>query len=206
MLIGDSPRELIFIRIAIFVFRLVAPLSLLYCLTFIIVRPLGFLRQLWLLPLHIWIFAEAAFFVLVYLPLKSVFQRPAAHPDPLSKEDRGALIKRCFDDTASFESYLSKWFLGSPLSEIKRENVKEFYAWSLMDQTYRDSTGPEFAELDSYVDQLEGRLGQSFDGGWGKAQCLKLTLDTVPMQHRPLIWYAVSIAGLERGWSHRTDL
>ena len=151
-------------------------------------------------------FAEATFFLLVYLPLMFVLQRPAEHPQPLSKADRGALIKRCFNDTASFESYLSKWFLGSPLSEIKRENVKEFYAWSLMDKNYENATEAEASELDSYVDQLEGKLGRKFDSGWGNALCLKLTLDNVPMQHRPLIWYAVSISGLGKRWPHRTDL
>ena len=146
--------------------------------------------------------AESAFFALVYLPLRSTMQGQASHPENLCKEDRQALIRRCADRIPKPELYISKWFLESPLSEIKRENVKEFYAWSLLDKEYEDADEAEIAELDLYTDQLEEKLGRRLEDGWGNAQSLRLTLQSVPIQHRPLIWYAVSIYNNAR---HHTD-
>ena len=204
MLIGDSPAKYVFISIAIWSLRLIAPISILYCL---LVASLGFPHPLRWLPLDVWMLGEAIFFLLVYVPLSLQVQKAATHPKPLSKEERMVLIRKCLDHVPDIEVYLSGWFLGSPLADIKRENVREFFAWSFMDEKLEDTNEAEAAELDVFIEQLESRLGRELEDGRGKASSLKVTLDKVPMQHRPLIWYAVSEKTQQssREKSHSTD-
>lgn len=39
------------------------------------------------------------------------------------------------DSTVNFASFLSGWFLGTPVSELKRENVLQFLAWTMYAKT-----------------------------------------------------------------------
>ena len=135
--------------------------------------------------------SEASFFLAVYLPLKSWLQKPAAHPQPPSEPARRVLMQRCFENITDPNLFLSKWFLDAPPSEIKQENVKEFFAWSSMNKKYEDISEAEDAELDIYAHELEGKLSRRFPPGRGKACSLRGTLDDVPMQHRPLAWYFI---------------
>ncbi len=82
-----------------------------------------------------------------------------------------------------------KWFKDAPLSEIKRENVKEFYRWAFLDTGDYDATDDE--ELDEYVRKYEETHGLKIEPGYGNAKCLRLTLDPVDMVHRSLAWYLV---------------
>ena len=192
MLIGNSLPEYVSIRIATFALRLVAPLSLAYCMLVPIIRPHTFFRRPLPLPLSIWMIGEVAFFPAVYLPLKLWLQRETVHPEPPCQEDRQQLLQRCIDSIPEPKLYLSRWFLDAPPAEIKQENVREFFAWSFMNKKYRNVDEEESAELDLYVDRLEKKIGSSLQQGRGKALSLRGTLDDVPMQHRPLIWYLVS--------------
>ena len=192
MLIGDSPARHVFIRTAIAGLRLVAPLSLVYCVALPILNPEAFFRYPLPLPLSIWAIAESTFFLFGYLPLKRYSQREVDHPEPPGKEERLQLHRKCLETIADPETFLSGWFLGAPVADIKRENIKQFYAWSLLNKHYEDVDDEDVAELDSVADMLEQKLGRKFEDGWGKAECLRTTFDAVPVQHRPLIWYLVS--------------
>lgn len=76
------------------------------------------------------------------------------------------------------------------MTDIKRENVKEFFCWAFLS---KGSWGPEDEEeLETYVDAIKGLLGQEIEPGRGPAVPLRLTLDQVKMMHRSLIWYFVS--------------
>ena len=86
---------------------------------------------------------------------------------------------------------MSKWFLDADPAEIKRENFKDFLAWSLLDAKYEDLSNTEDIELDETIDQLEDQLNWRLEPGWGKARPLKLAFDPVPIQHRPLLWYGI---------------
>src|SRR4051794_26223014 len=87
------------------------------------------------------------------------------------------------------ERYLSRWFMDSPPSQIKRENVKEFLRWAflsinIVDEAYED-------EVEEYTQMTEKFLGREFEPGRGSAKRIRLTLDKVNMLHRSLFWYLV---------------
>ena len=117
-------------------------------------------------------------------------QHKAIHPTTLPRVQRRELFERCHNTVPNAEQYLQKWFKHAPLSEIKRDNVKEFFCWAFLN---KGSWGPEDdEELDEYADKIEELLGKELDAGRGSAEALRLTLDEVRMLHRSLIWYIVS--------------
>lgn len=186
-MIGTSLWDYVFIRSCIVVLHSIAPLSILYSIA------IPFLRQTsYRLPwyLEAWIVAETAFYTLVYLPRKYTLQHAATHPTLLSRTDRRHLFELCHNTVPDPEQYLSKWFKKAPKSEIKRDNVKEFFCWAFLNKG--DYGSEEEEELEEYVGKMETMLGRELESGRGKAECLRLTLDKVSMLHRSLIWYLVS--------------
>lgn len=205
MLIGNSLPEYIFIRLAVPALRLIAPCAVVSCILIPVFRPrlLSQHKALW--PLAGWAIAESAFFVGVYVPLRLYLQRPVVHPSPPTKPQRRTLYARIMENLPDPEYYLSRWFMNAPLGDIKRENLKEFYAWSLLNKRYSEVSRDEESELDSYVDQLEEKLDQPFKPGRGPAKSLRTTFDPVPMQHRPLLWYFVRIALFSPSCNHPSN-
>jgi hypothetical protein len=127
---------------------------------------------------------------LVYLPRKYYLQTAATHPIPVSREHRRLLFQRCHENIPDPERYLSKWFLNAPLSEIKRDNVKDFFLWEFFNTGEHDPVDEE--ELDEYVRERKKLLERKIEPGRGSAKCMRLTVDKVDMLHRSLTWYMVS--------------
>lgn len=192
MLVGNSRPEYAFTRLAIWGLRLVAPASIAYSALVFLQPGHRLLHTSWLIPLHVWMIGEATFYLGVYLPWRAYLQRPAIHPAPPSKAERARLFQQVKDHVSEPEMYLSKWFMNAKIEDIRGENLKEFFAWSLMNAKYSSIDDDENAELDGYVDELERTFGWQFGAGRGRAKALRGTLDPVPMQHRPLLWYGVS--------------
>jgi len=186
-MIGTSVWDYIFIRSCIFFLHWIAPLSILYCLTISLVHPTPF-HVSWIL--EAWATFETAFYFLVYLPRKFYLQTAATHPTPACGERRRLLFQRCHKNIPDPERYLSKWFLDAPASEIKRENVKDFFRWAFFNTGESDLVDDE--ELEEYIREMEKLLGRKLEAGRGNAKCLRLTLDKVDMLHRSLMWYLVS--------------
>jgi hypothetical protein len=182
-MIGTSAHEYVFIRTCIVGLRAITPFSILYCVA------LPFLPRQPPLFVSVWPVAEAAFYLFVYLPRRWILQRPAVHPLPLPSHERKQLFDRGVRHISDPEEYFVKWFKDAPLSEIKRENVKEFYRWAFLDTGDYDATDDE--ELDEYVRKYEETHGLKIEPGYGNAKCLRLTLDPVDMVHRSLAWYLV---------------
>ncbi|KAI9804009.1 MAG: hypothetical protein M1833_000290 [Piccolia ochrophora] len=181
-MIGTSVPAYILIFTSSAFLRLVTPLSICYCA----LRPF-FRLPLLFLAVDVWAISETCFYFLVYHPMRLHLQNPTTHPPLRSREERRELFRRCQDNMPDPEKFLSKWFLDAPLSDIKRDNVKEFYSWAFLDT---DTPKPDDdEELEEYVDGIEETLGRRIEPGRGKAKCLRLTLDKVDMRHRPLIWY-----------------
>ncbi|KAL8698113.1 MAG: hypothetical protein Q9201_006751 [Fulgogasparrea decipioides] len=84
------------------------------------------------------------------------------------------------------------WFKGAPASEICRDNVKQFFCWSFLNKGNYGLL--EDSELEEYVDELETRLGRQLPPGEGSATSVRLTLDSVRMLPRPLVWYMIVFA------------
>ncbi|KAI9684195.1 MAG: hypothetical protein M1829_003465 [Trizodia sp. TS-e1964] len=187
-MIGTSVTDYWLIRTSIALLRAITPLSILYCLAGPIFLPVSFPFFL----CGIWPFAESCFYLFAYLPRRYYLQRHCTHPPLASYDERQKLFALCQENIPDPEVYLSKWFLDSPLENIKRENVKEFYRWAFLNTA---DASPEFdEEMESYVDRLETNLGRKIEPGRGSATCLRLTIDKVKMQSRPLIWYLTVFA------------
>ncbi|KAH7070000.1 hypothetical protein BKA63DRAFT_93011 [Paraphoma chrysanthemicola] len=189
-----------FIRTVIFGFRAVTPLSIFY-VSFCIAEPPQTPFRRFLL---VWSLIETAFWTLVYIPRKRALQADAQHPPSLTKDERKELYWKCWDKIPHPEYYVSRWFLGAKATDIRRDNVREFYEWALMNrgeesdeaktrrmQENPDECREEEEELDSYVDGTETLLGRKLEPGRGSAKSLRLTVDAVNMSHRPVLWYLI---------------
>lgn len=170
----------------------IVPVSFTYCLL------LGFwpevLQPLRAQPLFIaiecWLVAEAAAYVLFYLPLKHYLRRSAIHPEILPKEERAILVERCFSTIQNPEKYLSQWFRGADKEDIKRENVRQFIHWAFFNVEEVEEKDVE--EVETYIKRVEKLLGRELPPGRGSATSIRLTLDTVGISHRSIFWYFVS--------------
>ena len=124
-MINNSFTNYAFIQACIYFLHYIAPLSAVYCVCILILRPLTYRVPL---VLEIWAIAETGFFALIYVPRSIVLQRAAAHPDPLPREQRRELFRLCLATVEDPERYLSRWMRMAPASEIKRENVEGDYS------------------------------------------------------------------------------
>lgn len=199
-MIGNSIPQYILIRVCIFALRLVTPLSVFFVSFSLAEHPTTAFGRF----LLTWSLIETLFWVLVYIPRKRALQASANHPPLLDKADRKELFWKCWDKIPHPEYYVNRWFLGARPGAIRRENVKEFFEWALMNRgaesedelVRRAQEDPEAKieeeeELKEYVDGIETMLGRPILPGRGPAQSLRLTIDEVKMRHRPVVWYLV---------------
>ena len=109
----------------------------------------------------------------------------------MSRLEREALFHKCAD-TMTSES-ITGWFLRSPGRQIWRNNVVDWLLWALFSVRSSD-THPEWEdELNYYITIMGERVGYPLRPGSNpEMQCLRLTMDSVHMVHRPFVWYMVS--------------
>ncbi|KAJ6257760.1 hypothetical protein Dda_7549 [Drechslerella dactyloides] len=208
-MIGTSFLDLIAIRTSITLLRAITPLSILYTLS------LPFLPSSLFTPtarlLSLYPICESAFYLLVYLPRKRHLQAAAQHPPPPPAHARRALFSKVVETINDYEGYLARWFLGADRNEVKVENIREFVRWSFFNESGCVSAGqpgkvtststPRLesggwdeeveGEVCEYVRLMEEAMGRKFEEGRGSAECFRLTVDSVEMKHRPLIWYFI---------------
>lgn len=188
-MIGTSRAEYLFIRLCIFGLHYLAPFCIFYSVYAVVVH--GSKSALFRLPFVVEVYAaaETLFFLLIYLPYHYYLQRDAVHPPAPSKREREVLFNLCTDNVTEPEMYFRKWFEGANISDIKKENVKEWFAWAFFNRG--GPPGDDDVELEEYVSASGKLLERPFEAGRGKAKALRLTLDRVHMLHRSLIWYSV---------------
>jgi len=139
---------------------------------------------------QIYAIVEIFFYVIIYVPRSRWLQAPATHPPLLSKAGRKELYAKCNQTVTDGEEYLSLWFCGASTRNIKRDNVKEFFAWALLNTSYWGEEDEE--ELEEYTNGMEQLLDRRLEPGRNpNVKPIKLTLDPVPMLHRPLTWYCI---------------
>lgn len=190
-MIGTTLADYIFIRACIIGLQSIAPLSIICCLTSLlscfITFPISFTVPL---PLKVWAAVEVIFYIFVSLVYQEKLQHEALHPPAPTRKDRKELFDLCNHNIPDIEAYLNKWFLGAPLDEIKRENLKEFFLWAFWNRDGPPGTDDE--ELEEYVIATENLLGREIKNGRGSAVCLRLTIDRASMSYRSIVWYLVS--------------
>ena len=184
-MIGTSTVEYIWVKSWVIILHSISPLCMVYC---ILTLCLPSSMRLPKYPEY-WAFAEATFYVLTRIYVRYVLQRPALHPPLPPREERQKLFELCKDSTQDHLRYISGWFLNTPPSDIKRENVKEFFRWAFLNTDMADPTYDD--EIEGYIKNVEIETGLSFEHGRSEVKCLRLTLDRVGALHRSLIWYSV---------------
>ncbi|KAI0293580.1 hypothetical protein BC826DRAFT_1105012 [Russula brevipes] len=186
-MIGRSWPEYVFIRTAILGLRLVAPLSIVYLAASC--RAGAFL---WSSLLGAYTLVESAFFLFVYLPRSYRLQQDAKYPPRMSRAEREALFYKCANSMTS-ES-ISGWFIRSPGEHLCRDNVADWLLWALFSARRNDALPEWEEELDSYITVMGSYVGYPLEHGSNpEMQCLRLTMDPVPMVHRPFVWYMESL-------------
>ena len=183
-MIGRSFAEYLFIRACILFLHYLAPLCALYCMIVLVLHPWPFRIPL---AVEIWAAAETAFLLLWYYPTSIVSQRPAKHPPTRSLEQRRELFSLCKDTIQDPDHYLRLWFRDAPLSEIRKDNIKQLYRWAFLNKA--ECHPEDEAELDGYIVETEKLLGRKLLPGRGKAVPLLVTLDQFRTLYRSLFWY-----------------
>jgi pimeloyl-ACP methyl ester carboxylesterase len=194
-MIGTSFAEYVFIRISIV---LVRHTHLLYAAA-LLALSLTYGARTWSLPaawaLGALLLAEAAFAALVYRPFLRRLTRPAAHPPPPTPAQRRLAFDRCMGSVPSPEAYLRGWFLGAEMSQIHRDNVREFLLWAFFDlqaETFDEAHDRGVTrELNEYIEIIEKRLHRPLAPGRGSAQSFRLTFDSITTAYRSLAWYCI---------------
>ncbi|OAA73391.1 hypothetical protein ISF_00292 [Cordyceps fumosorosea ARSEF 2679] len=190
-MIGNSPPEWALIQVSVLLFRFT---PLLYALSLLaLLAHDSSARRTAKAVLAVLLLAEALFYTLIYRPhLRHAASARPAHPVPaLTPAERRALFRRCVTHAREPDAYLRGWFLGAPLDDIRRDNVREFLLWAFFETDNDDVNGPLSEELNGYVAGLEDAVGHRFAEGRGPARCLRLTLDPIVTAYRGLAWYAV---------------
>ncbi len=93
-------------------------------------------------------------------------------------------------DPNSWRHVLSGWFYGRDVREIKRGNLISYFAASLF-YTYPNRLSPDQREeLEGYINRVEEAWQWTFPQGFNsQAQCMRINLDPVRPNHRPLSVY-----------------
>lgn len=136
----------------------IGPLCTGYCLA------RTFLPAQWRLPLPLecYAVAESVFLATTYLYRRFYVQKASIHPEPVSSDQRRKLFEKTLDDTQDYEAYISKWFLGASVTDIKRENMKEFLRWAFFNLGEEDQSYD--AEVERSVRSSKQSLRRFMDG------------------------------------------
>ena len=173
----------VFIRLSIWALQAVAPASAVYCL--VSGLGYGFLPR----PLEWLAFAEVLFYFCVSLPRQRVLDKSRPNAVQRSRRERQALFERCWSSIPDPETFLSVWFRGANVDQIHREDLKDFLAWGFLYQT--EASAGDDDELESYIRQVEDRLGMTFPPGRGLCRASQVSTDPLRFRHKPLFFYLV---------------
>lgn len=192
-MLKDSAFNRIFIRLAILLLRSVSPLSVAYCVFVAVIRPPPPRRLPW--PVELWLLAETVFYFVVYLPRSWWLNLPARSGPVVPRGEREELFERTWEVTPDPHGYISLWFKGAPPEALRREDVKDWLAWRFLNKFHGDVEDDE--ELEHYLKRTEEVLGIKFLPGHGQHTSMRVTIEPVRMQHRPLLYYVFMVGGAD---------
>lgn len=188
-MLPDGPLWVILIRVIILLLRLITPLCVIYtALFFTGLAPNTHVRNV-RVPLEIITIPETFFYLLIYLPRSHFLQKPAPEGNRLSHNARRELFTNCLNNVLDIEYFMRTWFRGAPTKEIKKGDLQLWLAWGLWN--HYSINRLDLDELDGYVAEVEKKLGRKLEEGVGGHQPVRISIDKVNIQHRPLIWYMI---------------
>ncbi|KAJ1324556.1 alpha/beta fold hydrolase [Microdochium nivale] len=192
-MIGTSFPELVFIRTSIVLLRYTTLLiiaSLL--LQALLLRPASLALTTWYNRVLIgYAGVDLLYYAAIWVPYQWRLRRKAKSPAPLSREERRRLLEKCLDNMPDPVHYLRMWFLGADSKDIRRDNVREFVLWAFFDKGSGAQSEEEEEELDEYVELVGDKMHRTFAPGRGKAECLRLSIDSVHTAYRTVGWYFI---------------
>lgn len=142
--------------------------------------------------------SEVLFFISV-LPKRLHLQSAPPKTGFRTHYERDDLFYKCCEYVPSLEKFLSNWFQGASVEELHRDDVKDFLAWTFANKSI--SFEHYDCELDRYITHMEGVLGRTFPPGRGCHQAMRLSLDPLHVQHKPLVYYLVRQLFLWSGYA-----
>ncbi|CAE8605831.1 unnamed protein product [Polarella glacialis] len=91
------------------------------------------------------------------------------------------------------EQWLSGWFLGADVVQIRRGNLAELIAFLLYSKNPATLDGPTLRRIDIMVEEACARLGFSLASGYEpEVRCMRFLHDPVLIVHRSLAQYLVA--------------
>ena len=186
-MVPDTPIALFLIRLSIWGLRSITPLSFIYWGSRLLISPSFALPS----SLEVLAAAEIAFYTAVYLPRYYILNNSIPEPRHSTRQQRLQLFHNCFDSVSDVQNFLSLWFKGRDTRDIRRENVKELFAWIFFHETAASPTDDE--ELEEYLSLLEKKLETPLQSGRGSLEPMRVTTDALNVQHRSLLYYIVSL-------------
>ncbi|TRM61261.1 hypothetical protein BD626DRAFT_538215 [Schizophyllum amplum] len=210
-MLGNHLYEYVFIRTCILALRAIAPLTIIGVPLYVVARLKGVSIPL---PIHVIAgiaAAEASFFLFVYLPRKRYLQKHIHVPRALKRAEREELFQHCVHTAAgSTAGYPEGWFLSHEAAAastkpkpLGRENVREWLLWAFFHAEVHEEQEEWAEEIDAYLAAVEDFTGRPLEEGTlATSRSMRVTLDTVPMVHRPLIWYSI-VAGVDHSTALR---
>lgn len=92
------------------------------------------------------------------------------------------------------EKFTRVWFKEEELSDLRREDVKDFLAWRFL---YRlEVTADDDEELEEYLNEIESILGSKFVAGRGPCKPSRVSTDPIAFQHKGFLFYSVRTSSL----------
>lgn len=197
-MIKNTFLDLLFIRASIFSLRSIAPLSIFYTG----IRALGY--SFIPLPLEIAAFIESFFYFFVSLPLQLHYDNSKAIAKPRSREDRRALFERSWNSLTDHDAFVSTWFKGASHQDLRRSDLKDFFAWVFLNKSAAMPEDDE--ELEEYIQKSEQRLGVSFKPGRSKFKPVRSSIDPLNIHHKSFFFYLVRIATVQMACPLASDI
>lgn len=92
--------------------------------------------------------------------------------------------------------WLEGWFMKTPISQIKRGNAEEFFAWAFFNKYPSELKEEEMSEMKAMLQECERRYGWELAGGYSTGvRPMRINFDRIQAWYHPL-WYYAGILGL----------
>lgn len=130
-------------------------------------------------------------------------QKPLAErlPPPCGATDLFARCLRDIEECAAWSGsrgpgrtpaqFLEGWFLGTPLAQIRRDNVLELFAWAFFMKQVSELEESERRTIAGMIDEWERRFSWHFQDGYNAAAVpMRVNFDSLVVWHHPLLYYA----------------
>jgi pimeloyl-ACP methyl ester carboxylesterase len=145
------------------------------------------------LLLHTWLLSEFFFYLIIkFLVTTQLSKLTPPLPYDISPSDLILKILDCNDKLEIYDSqaFISGWFCGAPLRDIKLNNAIEFFAWAMYAKLSQNLSLDEMNELLKVLLIVKERLHLPLEDGYNPhVRHIHMTLEPLHYLHRPLLLY-----------------